>query len=178
MLLAQQIVHCLDRVERRKRNFHKNGVPVAHGSVPKAGQFESLEFSPVLALRTDEACGAVDIVGQVERLPLVVLHGTHQVDGIKVSTLGEHAHVLLVGLVNLAALKYLEAYSAVMIIRKEGAAARFADILHHSAYAHGAVELLKLADSGEDTHVTCQFCDADYAFTPEELRALLSNQKN
>ena len=41
----------------------------------------------------------------------------------------------------------------------------------------GRDELLKLADSGEDTHVTCQFCDADYAFTPEELRALLSNQK-
>ena len=42
----------------------------------------------------------------------------------------------------------------------------------------GRDELLKLADSGEDTHVTCQFCDADYAFTPEELRTLLSNQKN
>ena len=146
MLLTQQVVHCLDRVERGKRNLHKNGVPVAHGSVPKAGQFESLEFSPVLALRTDEASGAVDIVGQIERLPLVVFHGAYQVDGIKVSTLGEHAHVLLVCLVYLAALKYLEAYSAVLIIRKEGAAARFADILHHSAYAHGAVELLAQID--------------------------------
>ncbi len=42
----------------------------------------------------------------------------------------------------------------------------------------GRDELLELAGKNEDTHVTCQFCDADYVFTPQELRALLPGQKN
>ena len=33
--IPQQIVHRLDRIERGKRNFHKNGVPVAHRAIPK-----------------------------------------------------------------------------------------------------------------------------------------------
>lgn len=42
----------------------------------------------------------------------------------------------------------------------------------------GREELLKLADSEPETHVTCQFCDADYVFRADELRALLPTEKN
>ena len=38
----------------------------------------------------------------------------------------------------------------------------------------GRKELQEIADGGEDVHVGCQFCDADYVFTPEQVRQLLS----
>ena len=34
-------------------------------------------------------------------------------------------------------------------------------------------ELQEMADAGKDTEVCCQFCDAKYIFTPEEIRALI-----
>ncbi|WP_458862428.1 Hsp33 family molecular chaperone HslO [Acidaminobacterium chupaoyuni] len=36
----------------------------------------------------------------------------------------------------------------------------------------GAEELLHMEESGEDAQVTCQFCDAVYAFTPMQLKDL------
>lgn len=41
-------------------------------------------------------------------------------------------------------------------------------------------ELRKMIDAGETVEVSCQFCDARYAFTPDNLRALLpkENEKN
>lgn len=37
-------------------------------------------------------------------------------------------------------------------------------------------ELREMIDAGESVRVSCQFCDADYSFTPEELRAILSER--
>ncbi len=37
----------------------------------------------------------------------------------------------------------------------------------------GRQELREIAEGGETIRVGCQFCDADYAFTPEEIRSLL-----
>lgn len=37
----------------------------------------------------------------------------------------------------------------------------------------GKPELEKIVEDGETIHVECQFCDADYAFTPEEIREIL-----
>ena len=39
----------------------------------------------------------------------------------------------------------------------------------------GKRDLRELAEGGEDLHVGCQFCDADYVFPPEEIRALLES---
>ena len=36
----------------------------------------------------------------------------------------------------------------------------------------GRGELMKMADEGKNSEVTCQFCDKVHTFTPEELRAL------
>ncbi len=41
----------------------------------------------------------------------------------------------------------------------------------------GREELTAMADSGESAHVECQFCDADYTFSPAEIRELLSSLK-
>lgn len=38
----------------------------------------------------------------------------------------------------------------------------------------GRQELTEMADEGETVHIGCQFCDADYQFTPEEIRRLLT----
>ena len=34
-------------------------------------------------------------------------------------------------------------------------------------------ELQEMIDAGEAVKISCQFCDARYAFSPEDLRALL-----
>lgn len=42
----------------------------------------------------------------------------------------------------------------------------------------GREELLRLAGEQEQAHVQCQFCDADYVFSSEEIRKLADRQKN
>ena len=37
-------------------------------------------------------------------------------------------------------------------------------------------ELEKMANEGRDVSVSCQFCDAEYVFTPEELKAIAENK--
>ena len=37
----------------------------------------------------------------------------------------------------------------------------------------GREELQSMIDDGEDIHLSCQFCDADYVFTPQALQELL-----
>jgi len=42
----------------------------------------------------------------------------------------------------------------------------------------GAEALAEIAADTEPTRVSCQFCDAEYVFTPEEIGELLEQQKN
>ena len=43
------------------------------------------------------------------------------------------------------------------------------------ALAHcGADALREMIASGEDAAVSCQFCDAEYAFSPAELEEILA----
>ena len=115
MLLAEQVVHCFYRVERRQWNFHEDGVPVAHRAVPQTRQLERLQLAAVLALATDEAGRLVHVVGQVEAVAFVVLYGAYKVYRVEVGSFGKHAHVLGVALVYLAAFEYLQAHRAVLI---------------------------------------------------------------
>ena len=39
----------------------------------------------------------------------------------------------------------------------------------------GRKELTDIVEEGETVHIGCQFCDADYQFTPREIEALLKN---
>ncbi len=39
----------------------------------------------------------------------------------------------------------------------------------------GREELGEMIEEGKDVHMSCQFCDADYVFTPEDLRAILQS---
>ena len=142
MLLTQQVVNGLDGVERSKRYFDEAGVPVAHGTVPQTRQFKSLQFLAVLRLRRDEASGAVNEVGQVERLALIVFHCTDQVYRVEVGSLCEHLHVFLVVLVYLRRLQDLQTDSAVLVIGQEWATARLTYVLHHTTDTHGTVQFL------------------------------------
>ena len=38
----------------------------------------------------------------------------------------------------------------------------------------GREELTQIADEGQDVRVECQFCDTEYKFTPEDVRAILA----
>ena len=39
----------------------------------------------------------------------------------------------------------------------------------------GREELGEMAREGKDVHMSCQFCDADYVFTPEQLKQILDD---
>ncbi len=39
----------------------------------------------------------------------------------------------------------------------------------------GRKELQEIADAAEPIHIGCQFCDADYVFTPADVRAILAD---
>ena len=39
----------------------------------------------------------------------------------------------------------------------------------------GKKELQEMVDEGKDIHMSCQFCDVDYAFTPGQIKEILNN---
>ncbi len=41
----------------------------------------------------------------------------------------------------------------------------------------GAEALREIADGGESAKVSCQFCDAEYEFTPDEIRELIKDEE-
>ena len=146
MLLSEQVVDSLHRIEGLKWNLHEYGIPVAHGAIPQSWKLEGLQFLAVLALRTYEACRAVNIIRKIETVALVVLCRAYQINRIEVGTIFEHLYIFLVGGINLAALQYLQANGAVLIICEERSSSRLADILHNSTNPHRAVELLAQVD--------------------------------
>ena len=141
MLLSKQIIDRLDRIESGERHFHEDRVPIAHSTIPQTGKFKCLKVFSVLALAADKASRLVNIIGQIESVALVVFYCTDQVDRIEMGSLGKHFLVGLIALVNLAAFENLQTHRTVLIVGKEGAAARLADILHHTAHTHRSVEL-------------------------------------
>ena len=45
VLVAQQVVDCLNGIEGGQGNLYHQCVPVAHGTIPQTRQLESLEFA-------------------------------------------------------------------------------------------------------------------------------------
>ena len=55
VLLAKQVVYCLDRIECDEWDLYENGIPETHGPVPETGEFECLEFLAILRLDGDKS---------------------------------------------------------------------------------------------------------------------------
>ena len=149
MLLAQQVVYGLYRIESNCWHFYEHGVPVAHCSVPKTGEFQCLQLFSVLRLAGDETCGRVYELRQIERFSCVVFRGANQVYGVEVGSLLEHSHRFGVVAVYLRTFKYLQADGVIAIVGIERAATGLAAVPYHSAYTHRTVELFE--------QVGCQF---------------------
>lgn len=94
MLLTQQVVHCFYRIESGKWHFYKDGIPVAHRSVPQAGKFESFQVFAVLRFVGDEACCFIYILHQVELISFIIAHGAYEVYRIEVCAFLEHFFLL------------------------------------------------------------------------------------
>ena len=101
MLVAEQIVDGLHRVECAQRNLYEYGVPVAHRTIPETWQLQGLQVLTVLALARDETGGWIYELRKIEGIALVILGCTNEIYRVEVCTLGKHLHVLLVVLVNL-----------------------------------------------------------------------------
>ena len=48
MLVAQEIVHGLHRIECTQGYFNEDGVPITHGTVTQTGKFERLQRAATL----------------------------------------------------------------------------------------------------------------------------------
>ena len=94
MLLTQQVIHCLHRVKGRKRNFYKDGIPVAHRTIPQAGKFEGFQVFTVLRFVGDEAGGFIYIFHQVEFMSFIITHSAYEVYRIEVCAFLEHFFLL------------------------------------------------------------------------------------
>ena len=101
MLVAEQIVHGLHRVEGAQRNLYEYGVPVAHRTIPETWQLECLQILTVLALAGDETGRWIYELREIEGIALVILGSADEIYWVEVSTLGKHLHILLVVLVDL-----------------------------------------------------------------------------
>lgn len=101
MLLAEEVIDGLHRIERAEGYFHKDGVPVAHGAVPQTGEFESLQVFAILRFVGDKAGIGVYILGQVKLVALVVAYGTNQVYGIEMGSFFKHGFLRRILHVNL-----------------------------------------------------------------------------
>ena len=147
MLLAQEVVDSLNGVEHGERHLDKDGAPIAHSAIPQTGKFEGLERTAVFRLMGNEAGRLVDEVGQVERTALIVADGANQIHGVEVRSLLEHALLLGVVHVDLRTFENLQRDGAIGVVGQERAATGLADIAHHAADAHRAVELTPQVNS-------------------------------
>lgn len=86
MSRSEKIENDFHRVECCKRNFHEEGVPVAHCAVPEAWKLESLELAALVALRADESGILIHILEEVETFSLVVVEAAYDVYRIKVGS--------------------------------------------------------------------------------------------
>ena len=93
MLVTQEVVDGFDGVEGFEGHFDEDCRPVAHGAIPKSGQFQCLQLATILGLVGDEASGGVYVAGQVEMGALVVAGGADEIYWIEVSAALEHSHI-------------------------------------------------------------------------------------
>ena len=108
MLRAEEIVDRLHGIERAERHFNEDSVPVAHGAIPEAGEFECQQFFAVLGFVGNETGGGIDEIGQMEFFAVEVAQTTHEIDGIEVRALFEERFFARIVHVDLAALEDLE----------------------------------------------------------------------
>ena len=137
---AQQVVDGLDGVEGSSGHFDEHRIPVRHGAVPEAGEFESLDLHALAALLGDKSCGVVNEVGEIEFLTAIVLDGADEVDGIEVCGVTHHLDRLLRFGVDLCRLQDLGRDGAVGVLAEEWSAAGLTFVAHHAADACRAVE--------------------------------------
>lgn len=104
---AKQVVDGLDGIKGRRGNFDKDGVPVAHCTVPKAGELEGAEVASAEGFGRDEASLMVDIVGKIEALAVDILDVAHKIDGIEVGGTLHHRHIFGIVGINLGGFEYL-----------------------------------------------------------------------
>ena len=128
MLLAEEVVHCLNGVERGDRHFDEDGVPLGHSSVPQSGQFERQQFLAVFGLIGDESRLRIHKVWQVERLAFDITDGADEVHGVEVGRFGHER-----GVADLRRFEDLAADGTVGIAHEERSSTGFAGILHHAA---------------------------------------------
>lgn len=79
MCRSEKIENNLHRIESSERNLDKKGVPVAHRTIPETRKFQSLEFTTLIALRTDESCILINILQQIEALSLIVMETAYDI---------------------------------------------------------------------------------------------------
>ena len=103
VLLAQQVVDGLHRIEGAQWHFYEDGIPIAHSTIPKAWQLECFQFLTALRLVRDEASCFIYVIHQVEFIALLVAYGTYQIYWIEVCTLFEHLFLFRVVHVDLRA---------------------------------------------------------------------------
>ena len=139
MLRTEEVVHCLHGIECFEWNLDEDGVPIAHGAVPKAGEFKGQEFATVVRLFADETGRTVDISWKIELLSFVVAQTANQVDGVEMGTAFEHYSVVGIVLVDLRTFQNLQTNRVVGVIGQEGTATGLAAVFHHSANAYRAI---------------------------------------
>ena len=101
MLVAEQIIHGLHRVEGAQRNLYEYGVPITHRTIPETWQLQCFQILTVLALAGDETGRWIYELREIEGITLVILGSADEIYWVEVSTLGKHLHILLVVLVDL-----------------------------------------------------------------------------
>jgi hypothetical protein len=108
MCWTEEVENHLNRVECLERNFHEEGVPLAHGAVPQTWKLKSLEFTALVALRADESGILVNILEEIEALTFLVQQTAYDIDRIEVSGVCKSCTCKHVGSIDLNALKHLE----------------------------------------------------------------------
>ncbi len=80
---TEEVVDGLHGVEGADGHFNQYGVPVAHRTVPEAGQLKGFDLNTLTALLGNEACGFVNVVGKIEFVALPVFCAYHKINRIE-----------------------------------------------------------------------------------------------
>ena len=138
---TEKIQNHLDRIEGFKRNFHEEGVPVAHRTVPKSRKLKGFELSALETLRADETGFRIHMLQQIEFAALVVAQAAHEIHGVEMRRVGHRFHCALVLLVDLDTFQDLEGGGAILPGNDVRTAAGLAFVADHAANADRTVQL-------------------------------------
>jgi len=128
-----------DGIEVGARNFHEDGDPMRHASIPEAWPFQGFEGAALVGFHADEPGAGIHELKEVKWISLKISDSADQIDRVEMGSRGKQ---LLLGFrfgIHLGLLDNLPGGGVLRVRDPKWASSRVAGIGHNAADPYGTV---------------------------------------